>query len=50
MSFIYKDSLKNNMYCLSVVDFNPVAAVIIGMFVMGSYVLEKGATLHDISV
>ena len=47
ISFIYKASLKTNMYCLPVVDVNPVAAVIIGMFVMGSYVSEKGATLHD---
>ena len=50
MSFIYKASLKTNMYCLPVVDVNPVAAVIIGMFVMVSYFSEKGATLHDIDV
>ena len=50
MSFIYKDSLKNNMYCLPVVDVNPVAAVIIGMFVMGLYVSEKGATLYYLSL
>ena len=50
MSFIYKASLNTNMYCLPVVDVNSVAAVIIGIFVMGSYVSEKCATLHDISV
>ena len=50
MSFIYKASLKTNIYCLPVVDVNPVAAVIIGMFVMGSYVSEKGATSHDLYV
>ena len=50
MSFIYKAPLNTNIYCLPVVDVNPVGAVIIGMFVMGSYVMEKGATLHDISV
>ena len=50
MSFIYKDSLKTNMYCLHVVDVNPVAAVIIGMFVMGLNVSENGATSHELSV
>ena len=50
MSFIYKASLKTNIYCLLVVDVNPVAAVIIGMFVMGSYMSDKGATSHDLSV
>ena len=50
MSFIYKASLKTNMYCLPVVDENPVAAMIIGMFVMGLYVSDKGATSHDLSV
>ena len=50
MSFIYKASFKTNMYCLPVVDVDPVAAVIIGMFVMGLYVSEKGATLHDHAV
>ena len=50
MSFIYKVMLKNNMYCLPVVDVNPVSAVIIGMFFMGSYVSEKGATSYDLSV
>ena len=48
--FLYKASLKTNMYCLPVVDVNPVAAVIIGMFVMDSYVLDKGTKWHDISV
>ena len=50
MSFIYKASLKTNMYCLPVVDVNTVAAVIIGMFFIGLYVSEKGATSHDLSV
>ena len=50
MSFIYNASLKTNKYCLPVVDVNPVSAVIIGMFVMGLYVLEKVATSHDLSV
>ena len=50
MSFIYKASLKTNIYCLPVVDVNPVVVVIIGIFFMGSYVSEKGATLHYISV
>ena len=50
MYFIYMASLKTNMYCLPVVDVNPVAAVIIGIFGMGSYVLEKGATSHDLSI
>ena len=50
MSFIYKASLKTNIYCLPVVDVNPVADVIFGIFVMGSYVSEKGATSHDFSV
>ena len=38
------------MYCLPVVDVNPVAAVTIGMFFIGSYVSDKGATSHDLSV
>ena len=42
--------MKTNMYFLPVVNVNPVAAVIIGMFVMGSYVLKKGATSHDLYV
>ena len=50
MSFIYRASLKNNMHCLPVVDVNPVAALIISIFFMGSYVSEKGATPHDLSV
>ena len=50
MSFIYNASFKTNMYCLPFLDVNPVAAVIIGIFVMGSYVLEKGATSHNLSV
>ena len=50
MPFIYKASLKTNMYCVPVVDVNPVAAVIICMFVMDLYVSEKGATSHDLSV
>ena len=50
MYFIYKASLKTNIYFLPVVDVNPVSAVIIGIFVICLYVSEKGATSHDISI
>ena len=50
MFFIYKASLKTNIYFLPVLDVNPVDAMIIGMFVMGLYVSEKGATSLHLSV
>ena len=50
MSFIYKASLKTNMYFFPVVDVNTVDAVIIDMFVTSLYVSEKGTKLHDIFV
>ena len=48
---LYIQGFIEDQYVLSsVVDVNRVAAMIIGMFVMGSYMLEKGATSHDLSV
>ena len=39
-----------SIYCLPVVDVNPLAEDMIAKSFIGSYVSENGATLHDISV